>query len=169
MKALTFLVCLGYLLLSGICLEVAAQPAQKAPPAATKRVTVLDMLGKTTLAQIKQAYPGGKQEAISPKPNTTLAKTGARTRYMERTGKTAYYFNSRDILIRVATTPKRRMTKAELLRMVPGLTFEKEHPQDMPVAYRPIKRPDGAKIVQGFYLSPDQREVKLTTYDYLGK
>ncbi len=170
MKVLLSSACLVYLLLSGIALEVAAQAqtaptAPKAPPAATQKVTVLDMLGKSTLAQIKQAYPGGKQEPVTPAPNSVLGRTGARTRYVEPAAKTAYYFNSRDILVRVATTPKRRMTKEELLREMPGLTFKKESPKDLPVAF--IKQ-TGGKIVQGFYLTPDEREVKLTTYDYVG-
>jgi hypothetical protein len=162
--------CLVGTLLVGSPFDVAGQaaPPKAATPPKTaapqpQKTTVTDLLGKATLDQIKRAYPGGKQDPISPHYNTLLAKVSARTRYVEPKGKTAYYFNSRGILVRVATTPKRLITKAELLRTMPDLKFTKEGPDGLPVAF--MKRPDG--IIQGFYLTKDGREVKLTTLDYV--
>jgi hypothetical protein len=166
MQKLCLVFCLVGSLLVGSTLQVIAQaqapPRTPATPQAHK-TTVADLLGKATLDQIKKAYPGGKQDPISPHSNTLLAKVNARTRYVEPKGKTAYYFNSRDILVRVATTPKRMITRDELLRTIPQLKFTKEGPDDLPVAY--IKRPDN--IIQGFYLTKNGKEVKLTTLDYV--
>lgn len=137
-----------------------AAPPQAAPQTQTKLV---DMLGKTTLEQIKKAEPGGKEDPVSPQSNTLLAKINARTRYVEPKGKTAYYFNSRGILVRVAATPKRIITKEELLRSFPDLKFTKEGPDDMPVAF--VKH--SGNIIQGFYLTKNGKEVKLSTFDYV--
>ncbi len=174
MQKLGLLFCLVGILLVGSPFEVAGQVAPSKPatpqappgrsqPPQTQKITVTELLGKATLDQIKQAYPGGKQDAISPQSNTLLAKVNARTRYVEVKGKTAYYFNSRNVLVRVATTPKRMITKEELLRTMPGLKFTKEGPDGLPVAF--MKRPDN--IIQGFYLTKDGKEVKLTTLDYV--
>ncbi len=55
------------------------------------------------------------------------------------------------------------ITKDELMRTVPGLKFTKEGPDGLPVAF--MKRPDN--IIQGFYLTKDGKEVKLSTFDYV--
>jgi hypothetical protein len=153
------------LLLAGFSLGAGAQvhPSKTAPQTHAVKVTAL--MGKATLDQIKKAYPGGRQDPVSPRYNTLLSKVNARTRYVEPKGKTAYYFNRRGILVRVATTPKRMITKNELLRDIPQLKFTREGPNGLPVAF--VKRPDG--IIQGFYLTKNGQEVKLTTLDYVKK
>jgi hypothetical protein len=167
MHKLCLVFCLVGSLLVGSTLQVTAQaqapPRTPAAPQAQKKATVADLLGKANLDQIKKANPGGRQDPISPHANTLLAKVNARTRYVEPKGKTAYYFNSRGILVRVATTPKRMITKTELMRDIPQLKFTNEGPDNLPVAF--IKRPDG--IIQGFYLTKNGKEVKLTTLDYV--
>ena len=154
-------------LLAGSPFEAGAQTAPpKTPPprgAHQTQQNVTNLLGKATLDQVKRSIPGGRQDPVSPRYNTLLSKVNARTRYVEPKGKTAYYFNRRGILVRVATTPKRMITKNELLRDIPQLKFTREGPNGLPVAF--IKRPDG--IIQGFYLTKDGREVKLTTLDYV--
>ena len=167
MRKLWLVLCVLGPLLAGSPFEAAAQaaPPKASAPRSTAQTEqkVTDLLGKATLDQVKRAFPGGKQDTISPHYNTLLSKVNARTRYVEPKGKTAYYFNSRGILVRVATTPKRMITKNELLRDIPQLKFNREGPNGLPVAF--IKRPDG--IIQGFYLTKDGREVKLTTLDYV--
>lgn len=167
MRKLWLVLCIVGSLLAGFSLEVGAQAAPPKTPlprsAAKTEQKLTDLLGRATLAQIKRAFPGGRQDSVSPRYNTLLAKVNARTRYVEPRGKTAYYFNSRGILVRVATTPKRMITKNELLRDIPQLKFTREGPNGLPVAF--IKRPDS--IIQGFYLTKDGREVKLTTLDYV--
>jgi hypothetical protein len=169
MRNLGLVLCVVGALLAGSPFEAGAQAAPpKAPLPRGARQTeqnVTALLGKATLDQIKRAYPGGRQDPISPHYNTLLAKINARTRYVEPQGKTAYYFNSRGILVRVAATPKRMITRDELLRDIPQLKFIREGPENMPVAF--IKRPDG--IIQGFYLTKNGKEVKLTTLDYVKK
>jgi hypothetical protein len=167
MRNLWLIFCVVGSLLAGSPLETRAQavPPKPAPPqvAPQTQVKVTDLLGKATLDQIKRAYPGGKQDPVSPHPNTLLGKVAAKTRYVEPKGQSAYYFNSRGILVRVATTPKRMITKDELMRAMPQLQFTKDGPDGLPVAF--IKRPDG--IIQGFYLTKNGKEVKLTTLDYV--
>jgi hypothetical protein len=169
MRNLGLVLCVVGALLAGSPFEAGAQAAPaKAPlPRGAQQIeqNVTALLGKATLDQIKRAYPGGRQDPISPHYNTLLAKINARTRYVEPQGKTAYYFNSRGILVRVAATPKRMITRDELLRDIPQLKFIREGPENMPVAF--IKRPDG--IIQGFYLTKNGKEVKLTTLDYVKK
>ncbi len=174
MQKLGLLFCLVGILLVGSPFEVAGQVAPSKPatpqappgrsqPPQTQKITVTDLLGKATLDQIKKANPGGKEDRISPHANTLLAKINAQTRYVEPKGKSAYYFNSRGILVRLAATPTRLITREELIRSIPGLKFTKEGPEDMPVAF--IKRPDN--IIQGFYLTKNGKEVKLSTFDYV--
>ena len=142
-------------------------PAKQAPAKETpaKPATIMDLLGKVKLDQIKKAHPGGKETKVRPGANTVLAVLKAETRYGLPKGESVYYFNSQGVLVRFATTPIRKITKEELLKDFPGLKFSKPSSGQAPVGFV-LRSPT---IRQGFYLSNDGKEVILTTYDYIAK
>jgi len=137
-------------------------PAQQQP---AKPATIMDLLGKVTLDQVKKAHPGGKETKVRPQANTVLASLKAETRYVLPKGESIYYFNSQGVLVRFATTPRRKITKQDLLKDFPGLQFSKPSSGQAAVGF--MQR--SPTIRQGFYLSDDGKEIVLSTYDYTGK
>jgi hypothetical protein len=90
-----------------------------------------------------------------------LSQVKAVTRYALR-GQT-YYFNSRKILVSASSEATKSLTKEQLLRDVKGLEFKKYPPKNVSAAF--VKRT--SCVIQGFYLTPDDKFVSITTYDYI--
>lgn len=139
-----------------------AQTAPKAPPPA-QGPDIVTSLGKTTLDQIKKNDPGGTETPVRTEPGTRLGKVKAITRYEVPRHGVSYYFNSRGILVSASSAASKRLTKEELLRSIMGLEFKKYPPSNVSVAF--VKR--SSCVVQGFYLTSDDKFVNLTTYDYV--
>lgn len=137
-----------------------AQTAPKAPPP-TSGPDILTSLGKLTLAEVKKNAPGGTETPVQNQPGTRLSKVKAVTRYEIR-GQT-YYFNSRRILVSASSEATKPLTKEQLLRDIKGLEFKKYPPNNISAAF--VKR--SPCVVQGFYLSRDDKMVTITTYDYI--
>ena len=94
-------------------------------------------------------------------PGSRLSQVKAVTRY-ELRGQT-YYFNSRKILVSASSEATKPLTKEQLLRDIKGLEFKKYPPSNVSAAF--VKR--SSCVIQGFYLTPDDKFVSLTTYDYI--
>lgn len=137
-----------------------AQTTPKAP-APTIGPDIVTSLGKITLDQVKKNAPGGTESPVRYQPGSRLAKTRAVTRY-ELRGQT-YYFNSRKILVSASSEATKPLTKEQLMRDIKGLEFKKFPPNNISAAF--VKR--SSCVVQGFYLSPDDKFVKMTSYDYI--
>jgi hypothetical protein len=141
-----------------------AQTAQKAPPP-TPASDIITSLGKITLDQIKKNDPGGTETPVVSQPNSRLSKIKAVTRYEVPRHGVSYYFNSRQVLVSASSVASKRLPKEELLRSIKGLEFKKYPPSNVSVAF--VKR--SPSVIQGFYLTPDDKFVNLTTYDYIGQ
>lgn len=147
-----------------------AQTAQKAPPQtpAPQKAPgpdIISSLGKITLDQIKKNEPGGTETPVRSEPGTRLGKVKATTRYEVPRHGVSYYFNSRGILVSASSAASKPLPKEELLRSIKGLEFKKYPPRNVSVAF--VKR--SSSVIQGFYLTPDDKFVNLTTYDYIGQ
>jgi hypothetical protein len=77
----------------------------------------------------------------------------------------AYYFNRAGILVAAQSKAAKPIPKETLLREYKGLEFKKYPPQQMSAAF--IRR--SPNVVQGFYLTKDDKYIAFTTYDYLPK
>ena len=75
----------------------------------------------------------------------------------------SYYFNSRKILVSASSAATKPLTKEQLLRDIKGLEFKKYPPSNVSAAF--VKR--SSCVIQGFYLTPDDKFVSMTTYDYI--
>jgi hypothetical protein len=137
-----------------------AQAPPKAP-AATATPDIITSLGKLTLDQVKKNAPGGTESVVRAQPGSRLAKVRAVMRY-ELRGQT-YYFNYRKILVSASAEASKPLTKEQLMRDIKGLEFKKFPPNNISAAF--VKR--SPCVVQGFYLSPDDKFVKMTSYDYI--
>lgn len=151
-----------------------AQTAQKAPPptpvpqkapATAPGPDIISSLGKITLDQIKKNDPGGAETPVHSQPDSRLSKVKATTRYEVPRHGVSYYFNSRGILVSASSAASKRLPKEELMRSIKGLEFKKYPPSNVSVAF--VKR--SSSVIQGFYLTPDDKFVNLTTYDYIGQ
>jgi len=137
-----------------------AQTAPTAPPAPSGP-DILTALGKITLEEVKKNAPGGTETPVQDQPGSRLSQVKAVTRY-ELRGQT-YYFNSRKILVSASTAASKPLTKEQLLRDIKGLEFKKYPPNNVSAAF--VKR--SPCVVQGFYLTPDEKFVSMTTFDYI--
>ena len=137
-----------------------AQTAPKAPPQ-TSGPDIVDTLGKITLDQVKKNAPGGTETPVQYQPGSRLGQVKAVTRYEVR-GQ-SYYFNNRKILVSASSDATKPLTKEQLLRDIKGLEFKKYPPSNVSAAF--VKRSDC--VVQGFYLTPDDKLVSITTFDYI--
>jgi hypothetical protein len=137
-----------------------AQTPPKAPAPASSP-DIVDTLGKITLDQVKKNAPGGTETPVQYQPGSRLSKVKAVTRY-ELRGQN-YYFNSRKILVSASSEATKPLPKEKLLQDIKGLEFKKYPPNNISAAF--VKR--SSCVVQGFYLSPDEKFVSMTTYDYI--
>jgi hypothetical protein len=137
-----------------------AQTAPTAPPS-TGGPDIVTSMGKLTLDQVKKNAPGGTETPVKDQPGSRLSKVKAVTRYEVR-GQ-SYYFNSRRILVSASSEATKPLPKEQLLREIKGLEFKKYPPSNISAAF--VKRSDC--VLQGFYLTPDEKFVSLTTYDYI--
>jgi hypothetical protein len=137
-----------------------AQTAPTAPPPGGGP-DIITSLGKITLEQVKKNAPGGAETPVKDQPGSRLSKVKAVTRY-EASGQ-SYYFNSRKILVSASSGATKPLTKEKLLQDIKGLEFKKFPPSNISAAF--VKRSDC--VVQGFYLTPDDKFVSMTTYDYI--
>ncbi|MCK9376124.1 MAG: hypothetical protein M0P73_08245 [Syntrophobacterales bacterium] len=147
-----------------------AQTGQKAPPPApaSQKAPGPDMissLGKMTLDQVKKNEPGGTETPVNSLPGSRLSLIKATTRYEVPRHGVSYYFNNRRILVSASSAASKPLTKEQLMRTVKGLQFKKFPPNNVSAAF--VKR--SPCVVQGFYLTPDDKFVNLTTYDYVCK
>jgi hypothetical protein len=110
---------------------------------------------------VKKNAPGGTETPVQSQPGSRLSKVQAVTRY-EVSGQ-SYYFNSRRILVSASSTATKPLTKEKLLLDIKGLEFKKYPPNNVSAAF--VKR--SACVVQGFYLTRDDKFVSMTTYDYI--
>jgi hypothetical protein len=142
---------------------VSVSGAQTAPtaPAPTSGPDIVTSLGKITLEQVKKNAPGGAETPVQNQPGSRLSKVQAVTRYEIR-GQD-YYFNSRKILVSASSTATKPLTKEKLLQDIKGLEFKKYPPNNVSAAF--VKR--SSCVIQGFYLTPDDKFVSTTTYDYI--
>jgi hypothetical protein len=139
----------------------AAQTAPKAPPAASGP-DIVTSLGKITLDEVKKNAPGGTETPVQSQPGSRLSNVKAVTRYEVRGGQT-YYFNSRKILVSASSEATKPLPKEQLLREIKGLEFKKFPPSNVSAAF--VKR--SSCVIQGFYLTPDDKFVNMTTFDYI--
>jgi len=137
-----------------------AQTAPKAPPP-TGGPDILTSLGKITLDEVKKNAPGGTETPVQNQPGSRLSNVKAVTRYEVR-GQT-YYFNSRKILVSASSEATKPLTKEQLLRDIKGVEFKKYPPSNISAAF--VKR--SSCVIQGFYLTPDDKFVSMTTFDYI--
>jgi hypothetical protein len=137
-----------------------AQTTPKAP-APTSGPDIVTSLGKITLDQVKKNAPGGTESPVKNEPGSRLSMVKAVTRY-EISGQT-YYFNSRKILVSAASKATKPLTKAKLMRDIKGLEFKKYPPNNVSAGF--VKR--SPCVVQGFYLTRDDKFVSMTSYDYI--
>jgi hypothetical protein len=137
-----------------------AQTAPKAPPQ-TSGPDIITSLGKLTLDEVKKNAPGGTETPVQAQPGSRLSNVKAVTRYEVR-GQT-YYFNSRKILVSASSPAAKPLTKEQLLRDIKGLEFKKFPPSNVSAAF--VKR--SSCIIQGFYLTPDDKFISMTTFDYI--
>ena len=147
-----------------------AQTAPKAPPPtpAPQKAPgpdIISYLGKIPLDQIKKNEPGGTETPVHSQPDSRLSKVKAVTRYEVPRHGVSYYFNSRKVLVSASSVASKRLPKEELMRSIKGLEFKKYPPSNVSVAF--VKR--SPSVIQGFYLTPDDKFVNLTTYDYIGQ
>jgi hypothetical protein len=139
-----------------------AQTAPTAPPQASGP-DIITSLGKITLDEVKKNAPGGTETPVKFEPGSRLSKVKAVTRYEIR-GQD-YYFNSRRILVSASSAATKPLTKEKLLQDIKGLEFKKYPPNNVSAAF--VKR--SAYVIQGFYLTPDDKFVSMTTYDYISQ
>ena len=135
------------------------------PPKGSPGPDIISSLGKITLDQIKKNDPGGTETPVRSEPGSRLSKVKAITRYEVPRHGVSYYFNSRKILVSASSAASKPLPKEELLRSIKGLEFKKYPPSNVSVAF--VKR--SSSVIQGFYLTPDDKFVNLTTYDYIGQ
>lgn len=145
-----------------------AQTAQKAPPPtpAPQKAPgpdIVNSLGKITLDQVKKNEPGGTETPVNSPPGSRLNNLKAVTRYEVAKHGVSYYFNSRKILVSASSAAAKPLRKEELMRSIKGLEFKKFPPNNVSAAF--VKR--SSCVVQGFYLTKDDKFVNLTTYDYI--
>jgi hypothetical protein len=137
-----------------------AQTPPKAP-APTSGPDIVTSLGKITLDQVKKNAPGGTETPVKFEPGSRLSNVKAVTRY-EVPGQN-YYFNSRKILVSASSVATKPLTKKKLLHDIEGLEFKKYPPNNVSAAF--VKR--SSCVLQGFFLTPDDKFVSMTTYDYI--
>jgi hypothetical protein len=123
----------------------------------------MEALGKMKLADIKKSIPRGTESAVKTDPTSRLAKVGAVTQFTEPGGAVVYYFNRAGTLVSAQSKASKPVTKEALEREIKGITFKKFPPKQMSAAF--VRR--SPTVIQGFYLSPDDKFVEYTTFDYL--
>jgi len=155
---------LAIFLVLGLVSISGAQTTQKAPPP-TPGPDIVSSLGKMTLEQIKKNEPGGTETPVRSEPGTRLSKVKASTRYEVPKHGVSYYFNNRGILVSASSAASKPLPKEALMRSIKGLEFKKYPPRNVSVAF--VKRT--SSVIQGFYLTPDDKFVNLTTYDYIDR
>jgi hypothetical protein len=139
--------------LAGTCL---AQSAGKPPE-------IMEALGKLKLSDMKKAVPRGTEATLKPEPGSRLAQVNAVTKFTEPGGDVVYYFNRAGILVSARTKAKRLIPKETLMKDIKGIEFKKLPPNQMSAAF--VRR--SPTVIQGFYLSKDEKYVEYSTYDYL--
>jgi hypothetical protein len=154
-RQIMFIMCL---LLS--CAGISFAQASRPPP---PQEDIIKALGILKLEDLKKAVPSGVETPIRPEPGSRLARVGAVTRFTEPGGKVVYYFNRAGILVSAQATAKSPIPKERLLREIKGLNFKKYPPGNLSAAF--VHR--SPRIVQGFYLDKAEKNVVITTYDFL--
>jgi hypothetical protein len=155
-RQIMFIACL-LVSFAGISFAQTSQP----PPAPQE--DIIKALGTLKLEHLKKVVPAGTVNPIRPEYGSHLAKVGAVTRFTEPGGQVAYYFNHAGILVSAQATAKRPIPKEKLLREIKGLNFKKYPPNTLSAAF--VRR--SPHVVQGFYLDKAEKNVVLTTYDFL--
>jgi YD repeat-containing protein len=155
-RQIMFIACL-LVSFAGISFSQTSQP----PPA--KQEDIIKALGTLKLEDLKKAVPSGAVNPIRPESGSHLAKAGAVTRFTEPGGRVAYYFNQAGILVSAQATAKRPLPKEKVLREIKGLNFKKYPPNNLSAAF--VRR--SPHVVQGFYLDKAEKNVVITTYDFL--
>lgn len=155
-RQIVFIVCL-LVSLAGTSYSQTPQP----PP--VSKGDIIKALGTLKLEDLRKAVPTGVINLIKPESGSHLDKTGAVTRFTEPGGHVAYYFNRAGILVSAMTTAKRPIPKEKLLREIKGLNFKKYPPNNLSAAF--VRR--SPHVVQGFYLDKAEKNVVITTYDFL--
>jgi hypothetical protein len=141
-----------------------AQTSSRAPAQSTgKPPEVMEALGKMKLSDIKKSVPRGTETAVKPEPSSRLAQVGAFTKFTEPGGDVAYFFNRAGTLVSAQAKAKKLITKESLVKEIKGIEFKKYPPNKMSAAF--VRR--SPTVIQGFYLSPDDKYVQYTTYDYV--
>jgi hypothetical protein len=153
-----FIMLLGF---AGISL---AQTSARPPAQSTgKTPEVMEALGKMKLSDMKKSVPRGTETAVKPEPTSRLAQVRAVTKFTEPGGEVTYFFNGAGILVSAQTKAKKLIRKEDLVKEIKGIEFKKYPPNQMSAAF--VRR--SPTVIQGFYLSPDDKFVQYTTYDYL--
>ena len=124
---------------------------------------IMEALGKMKLADIKKSVPRGTETTVKPEPTSRLAQVRAVTKFSEPGGEVIYFFNRAGILVSAQSKANKPIAKETLVREIKGLTFKKFPPNQVSAAF--VRR--SPTVIQGFYLSPDDKYVQYTTYDYL--
>jgi hypothetical protein len=137
--------------------------AKPSPQSSGTPSEIMEALGKLKLSDMKKAVPRGTETAIKQEPGSRLSQVGAVTKFTEPGGEVAYYFNRAGILVSAQTKAKKLIPKETLMREIKGLEFKKHPPNQISAAF--VRR--SPKVIQGFYLSKDDKYVQYTTYDYL--
>lgn len=141
-----------------------AQTAARLPAQSTAQPPdIMEALGKMKLSDIRKSVPRGREIAIKPESSSRLAQVRAVTKFTEPGGDVAYFFNRTGILVSAQTKAKTPLPKETLVKQIKGIEFKKYPPNQMSAAF--VRR--SPTVIQGFYLSPDDRYVQYTTYDYL--
>lgn len=141
-----------------------AQTSARPPAQSTaKPPEVMEALGKMKLSDIKKSVPRGTETTIKPEPSSRLAQVGAVTKFTEPGGEVLYFFNRAGILVSAQAKANKPITKQTLVQEIKGIEFKKYPPNQMSAAF--VRR--SPTVIQGFYLSPDDKFVQYTTYDYL--
>ena len=158
-----------FLILGLVSISWAQTSQTTPPPTPTSQKApapdIISSLGKITLDQVKKNDPSGAETPVRSQPNSRLSKVKAVTRYEVPRQGVSYYFNSRKVLVSASSVASKRLPKEELLRSIKGLEFKKYPPSNVSAAF--VKR--SPTVIQGFYLTPDDKFVNLTTYDYIGQ
>ena len=126
---------------------------------------IIGALGKMKLSDMKKAVPRGTETAIRPEPGSRLAQVSAVTKFTEPGGEVAYYFNRAGILVSARTKAKKLIPKETLMKEIKGVEFKKQPPNQISAAF--VRR--SPTVIQGFYLSKDEKYIEYTTYDYLSR
>jgi hypothetical protein len=155
---------LRVLLIISLLLALASPSLAQTKPGApaAKQPDIVDALGKVKLADLKKAVPRGVEAPFKAEPGSRLASVGAVTRFAVPGEEVVYYFNRAGVLVSAQTKARRPIPKEELIKEIKGIEFKKFPPNQVSAAF--VRR--SATVIQGFYLSKDEKFVEYTTYDY---